>query len=297
MQRREFLIKSGIAAATVSFAGGTLASELPQRSFSHERSEKADPVLKLKGLSIGVAAPKIIASITGGTADEVMDQALAIGAAEQVDIAEFRLDYLPATMSPATVTQLANRVGSSLKGKPLLTTFRSQEEGGERGLSDEEYFGLYAALLQSPAVDLIDIEMLRAEIEVRKIIAAAHVKGVAVVLSNHDFESTPAHHVILERLRRQQALGGDILKIAAMPQSPADVLTMMAATQEMHASDAQRPLLTMSMGPMGVISRIAGQLSGSALTYASVGSASAPGQLDASAVHTVLGIIDKGSSA
>lgn len=297
MQRRQFLIKSGIAAATVSLAGSTFADNAPAKKLTHERAGKAGPVLELKGLKIGAGAPKIIASITGKDADEVLQQARAIGASEQVDIAEFRLDYLPSSTGSSATTDLVNQVTSVLQGKPLLVTFRSKAEGGERQIPDAEYFALYGALLQSAAIDLLDVEMMKPEAQVTDIVARAHAKGIAVVLSNHDFESTPEHQVIIERLQRQQRLGGDILKIAAMPKSAADVLTLMAATQEMHASYAQRPLLTMSMGALGVTSRLAGQLTGSALTYASVGSASAPGQLDAGAVRTVLGVLDKGSSA
>lgn len=297
MQRRQFLIKSGIAAATLSFTGNTLADDATSRISTHERAGKAYPVLDVKGLKIGMGAPKIVASITGKNRDEVLQQASAIAASEQVDIAELRLDYLPSSINGNEITQWVNKVSSILEGKPLLATFRSKKEGGERTVSVDSYFGLYAALLQSTAIDLLDVEMMKPETRIIEIVALAHAKRVAVVLSNHDFESTPAHNVIIERLQRQQQLGGDILKLAAMPKSPNDVLTLMAATQEMHALYAQRPLLTMSMGPLGVASRLVGQLTGSALTYASIGSASAPGQLDAEAVRTVLGIMDNGSNS
>ncbi|MBD8480390.1 type I 3-dehydroquinate dehydratase [Pseudomonas coleopterorum] len=297
MKRRDFMIRTGIAAATVSLAGGAWADGSPSRHFIHEHDGAAGPVLNLKGLKIGAGAPKIIASITGRDPEEVMRQARAIGTSGQVDMAELRLDYLPETIGHRALDALVNQVVLTLNGKPLLATFRSKKEGGERALSDIDYFSLYSTLLESAPIDLLDIEMMKPEAQVRDSIAKAHAMGVAVVLSNHDFESTPAHTTIIERLQRQQALGGDILKMAAMPKSPADVLALMLATQEMHASHAQRPLLTMSMGPMGITSRIAGQLTGSSLTYASMGSASAPGQMDAGAVRTVLEIMEKGSEA
>jgi len=43
--------------------------------------------------------------------------------------------------------------------------------------------------------------------------------------------------------------------------------------------------------------RLAGQLSGSALTYASLGQASAPGQLEAAAVQNVLDVVEQGSQS
>ena len=73
-------------------------------------------------------------------------------------------------------------------------------------------------------------------------------------------------------------MGADVAKIAVMPQSREDVMTLMEATMEAdHSLDI--PVVTMSMGRLGVLSRLAGTLTGSAMTFASVGEASAPGQI------------------
>ncbi|STS80155.1 3-dehydroquinate dehydratase [Klebsiella pneumoniae] len=66
-------------------------------------------------------------------------------------------------------------------------------------------------------------------------------------MSNHDFHKTPAQEDIIYRLRRMQDLGADLPKIAVMPQSPQDVLTLLAATLTMKEKYATRPLITMSM--------------------------------------------------
>ena len=73
-------------------------------------------------------------------------------------------------------------------------------------------------------------------------------------------------------------MGADVAKIAVMPQSREDVMTLMEVTMEAdHSLDI--PVVTMSMGRLGVLSRLAGTLTGSAMTFASVGEASAPGQI------------------
>ena len=83
---------------------------------------------------------------------------------------------------------------------------------------------------------------------------------------------------LIRRLTRMQEMGADVAKIAVMPQSREDVMTLMEATMEAdHSLDI--PVVTMSMGRMGVLSRLAGTLTGSAMTFASVGEASAPGQI------------------
>ena len=78
-----------------------------------------------------------------------------------------------------------------------------------------------------------------------------------------------------------------------MPQSPADVVTLLAATEEMTAKYADRPVITMSMGPLGVISRVCGQSFGSAATFGAVNGASAPGQMEVEELDEVLGILDR----
>ena len=90
-----------------------------------------------------------------------------------------------------------------------------------------------------------------------------------------------------------QDLGADIPKIAVMPQNKKDVLTLLAATEEMASEYADRPIITMSMAGTGLISRLCGEVFGSALTFGAVGKASAPGQMNASDLREILTLIDK----
>ena len=53
-------------------------------------------------------------------------------------------------------------------------------------------------------------------------------------MSNHDFHKTPEAEEIIARLRKMQSFDADIPKIALMPQSTSDVLTLLAATLEMQ---------------------------------------------------------------
>lgn len=74
-------------------------------------------------------------------------------------------------------------------------------------------------------------------------------------------------------------MGADIPKIAVMPQSAGDVLTLLSATEEMARCYADRPIITMSMSSQGVISRLCGEVFGSSMTFGAVGQVSAPGQI------------------
>ena len=141
-------------------------------------------------------------------------------------------------------------------------------------------------------VDMVDVEAFTGDEIVKDIIAGAHAAGVKVVASNHDFFKTPDKDDIVGRLCKMQELGADIPKIAVMPQNKKDVLTLLAATEEMATDHADRPIITMSMAGTGLISRLCGEVFGSAATFGAVGKVSAPGQMDAKDLDTVLKLID-----
>ena len=127
----------------------------------------------------------------------------------------------------------------------------------------------------------------------KAVVETAHANGVKVIASNHDFHKTPAKEEIVSRLRKMQELGADIPKIAVMPQNKKDVLTLLTATEEMASEYADRPIITMSMSGTGVISRLCGEVFGSALTFGAVGKVSAPGQMGIEDLTTVLGLLHK----
>lgn len=79
-------------------------------------------------------------------------------------------------------------------------------------------------------------------------------------MSSHDFKGTPSKEVIIERMTTMQKLGADIPKIAVMPSSPADVLTLLDATYTMYSTYADRPIITMAMAKAGIVSRMAGEI-------------------------------------
>ena len=83
-------------------------------------------------------------------------------------------------------------------------------------------------------------------------------------------------------------MGCDILKIAVMPNSKQDVLTLLSATEEMYRAHAHQPLVTMSMGGQGVISRLCGEVFGSSMTFGAVGQTSAPGQIPMERLNSML---------
>lgn len=165
-----------------------------------------------------------------------------------------------------------------MSDKPLLFTFRSAKEGGEQALSVADYIALNRAAVDSGLVDMIDLELFTGDEQVKATVEHAHAKQVLVIMSNHDFHKTPAAEEIIQRLRKMQELGADIPKIALMPQNKTDVLTLLSATLEMQEHYADRPIITMSMAKTGVISRLAGEVFGSAATFGAVKKPQRPGR-------------------
>lgn len=223
----------------------------------------------VRNLVIGDGAPKIIVSLMGIDIATVKSEALAYREAD-FDILEWRVDHFGDVSSTDAVLEAARAIRDVIADKPLLFTFRSAKEGGEQALSVENYIALNRAAVDSGLVDMIDLELFTGDELVKATVEHAHAKNVFVIMSNHDFHKTPAAEEIVQRLRKMQELGADIPKIALMPQNKADVLTLLSATLEMQERYADRPIITMSMAKTGVISRLSGEVFGSAATFGAV---------------------------
>ncbi|WP_437616224.1 type I 3-dehydroquinate dehydratase [Erwinia sp. V71] len=250
----------------------------------------AQPIT-IRDTVIGAGMPKIIVPTTGNTADAVLQQAAVIGHNADADLIEYRIDYLDFATDPAAISALGQKVAQAAQGKPLILTFRTKAEGGAKAISDADYGKLYLALIKDHFIDLLDVEMFRNADVVHQLVAAAHQAGIKVIMSSHDFQKTPSSRDIVSRLRQQDALGADILKIAVMPHSPEDVLTLLNASEHIREKYSRKPLLTMAMGGTGAISRLSGEVFASDLTFGMIGEASAPGQLDVARLHQVLAVI------
>ncbi|WP_432790032.1 type I 3-dehydroquinate dehydratase [Brevibacterium sp. K11IcPPYGO002] len=131
----------------------------------------------------------------------------------------------------------------------------------------------------------IDVEIDRAE--AGSLIASAREAGVPVVASHHNFESTDSSERLLKTFAVMSEAGADVAKVAMMPQTPADVLRLLEATAAADAS-LPVPVLGIAMGLLGRTSRIMGADFGSCATFAQIGRASAPGQIEASILAEIL---------
>jgi 3-dehydroquinate dehydratase-1 len=154
-------------------------------------------------------------------------------------------------------------------GKPVIATVRDLREGGEKEVPDRT--GIYRAV--APFADAFDTELsLEFGPEVRSI---CREFGKLFISSYHNFRSTPDDAFLEGLVSQATALGGDILKVAAMAQDREDLVRLLAFTLRHR----DRGIITMSMGDSGLPSRIFSPIIGSLITYGYMNRPGAPGQL------------------
>ena len=246
--------------------------------------------IKVRDIEIGAGAPKIIVPIVGVTKEDILNEAKTFDSIP-VDVVEWRVDWFEHVFEFDKVEDVLKDLRNVLGNIPLLLTFRTKKEGGEKAIDTKDYKELNLRAAKTGYVDFIDVEIFTGDDVVREIIDGAHATGVKVIASNHDFFKTPAKSDIIYRLRKMQDMGADIPKIAVMPQSKRDVLTLLCATEEMVTDYADRPIITMSMAGTGVISRLCGEVFGSSMTFGAAKKASAPGQMGVNDLNTVLDLL------
>jgi 3-dehydroquinate dehydratase I len=174
-----------------------------------------------------------------------------------------------------------------------MFTRRSSREGGEKiALTEPQVVQLYVDVCASRLVDLIDYETANAAEDFHRLRAASREHGIALIGSYHNFQATPDAAALAARFALAHELDADIAKVAVMPKGPPDVLTLLGATYAASQS-LPIPLISMSMGPYGSLSRMAGFVYGSALTWAVGRSSSAPGQVPIEELRAVLATIRK----
>lgn len=249
--------------------------------------------IELNGQPIaGGKFPLICTPLVGRTLDKILAE-LAIVLPKKPDVLEWRIDYFEQIVDSADVIAAAIAIKNEAGNIPLLFTRRSTMEGGEKiALTEAQVIAMYKAVCASKSIDLIDYEMANDGANIAQVREAAKANGIKLVLSFHNFSFTPGLETLLGKFLLADQLGADVAKVAVMPRDMDDVLTLLTATRE--ASKKLRiPLISMSMGPFGSITRMIGGVFGSALSFAVGAASSAPGQVPIEDLNTVLRIVKK----
>ena len=246
--------------------------------------------VSVRNVEIGSGIPKICVPIIGISKEDIFDEVKRLDGIP-VDIVEWRIDYFENAFDYVKVEEILKKLREALGDTPILMTFRTSKEGGEKSIEPDDYVAINIKAAETGYIDIVDVEAFAGDDVVKEIITGAHNAGVKVIASNHDFDKTPDKNDIISRLCKMQSLGADISKIAVMPTNKYDVLTLLTATEEMYRDYADRPIVTVSMGKLGAISRLCGEAFGSAITFGAVEKASAPGQLEARDLSSILTLL------
>jgi len=178
-----------------------------------------------------------------------------------VDMLEMRIDCYSQPLD--TIVKYLETIHTEI-GLPMIGTVRENE------WTSKDRVAIFKAIL--PFVDSVDLELgTSISDEVREL-----AKGKTIIISEHDYQKTPSSDILHDMVKRAVDQGADIVKIAVMANSQEDVRRLFSFTLECKV-----PVVTISMGPYGTVSRVIAPLFGSLFTYGYIENPVAPGQLSA----------------
>ncbi len=275
--------------------------------------------VKIGNTILGDGRIKICLPIVAAAKSEIESQLLK-AVKHAPDLLEFRADWYEAVFEKAKLKSVLERIRELSGDIPVLFTLRSKQEGGEKRVNFHDYCEILSCAAGSGYVDAIDVEAFMnyepvmgkalseekmkddsenglTEISeyvdingIKSLVEHLQDENVKVIASNHDFDKTPSVNEIVSRLVAMQKTGADVVKIAVMPKASNDVLKLLNATEIMSKEYADTPIVTMSMGNLGMVTRMDGGIFGNSLTFASAGKASAPGQIAVEELRRVLNL-------
>lgn len=232
--------------------------------------------VEVNQVRIGEGIPKICVPVTGKSQAALLEEISAVKEAAP-ELVEWRADFFEDLETEEKRIQTLKAVKEALGNTPLIFTIRTKEEGGQAELSREAYAEYLLEAAESGFAELIDVEVF-SQPEAETLIEKLHETGALVIASTHDFQKTEDGESLKKRFLAMDRTGADLLKMAVMPREFEDVAALMQVTCEVTTEYVEKPVIAMAMGNLGSMSRIAGENFGSAVTFAAVGAASAPGQ-------------------
>jgi 3-dehydroquinate dehydratase-1 len=246
--------------------------------------------ITVKGKIIGGPLPLVCLPLVATDKADLLKQADQLKQLNP-DLLEWRIDGYQAVEDVAVCLADLQALKAAVNSIPLIFTCRIDKEGGFQFIAQDARLKLMIAAIQSGAVDLIDIELCNEPGFIDAVKQHTVPNDVKLILSYHNFDDTPEARFIHDKLVMAQQMGADVAKVAVMPKNYEDVLTLMAATLKARTGKVKTPIVTMAMGPEGGITRVAGGLFGSDITFAVGQKTSAPGQIPIAKLRQAMNVV------
>lgn len=226
---------------------------------------------------------KICIPIMGQDEKEVLNQAEKV-LQMQPDLIEWRVDYIE-KLDTDVIENITAKLKNIIGNVKLVFTFRTADEGGKQSISDEKYSEICCKAAEN--CDYVDVEIMGHMKIAKNLIAEIKKNGAKVIGSNHYFDNTPSNGEIIYIMKKMEEQGADICKIAVMPEAKEDVERFMDVSSQLK-DILNVPIITMSMGELGAVSRICTNITASSVSFAAGVDASAPGQVKADILRKLL---------
>src|SRR3984957_3178261 len=182
---------------------------------------------------------------------------------------EFCLEYLA---NPWEGVRAVRKFLRNHTQTTILVTCRRNGQTHFKGTLEQQ-LGILEAAVDAGA-HALDIEFESAQL-VKAWLATMRAKAY-VIVSYHDYKTTPSTEVILHRMK---CIRADAYKIVTTALKPSDVLRVLG----LFAKDRQLPKVAFAMGAGGFSTRVLSLSAGSLFTYAAPKhlDGTAPGQMSA----------------
>lgn len=168
---------------------------------------------------------------------------------------EFRLDFLD---EPEQGTHAIGQFRDQYPECTILATCRRHQNHGKFNGSIEDQLHILDLAVQAGA-EAIDVEIESAELAVDRL--SAFRGRSRIIISYHNFETTPQLDPVLARMTRIPA---DAYKVVATARKPSDVARVLALPKDYP----RLPLIVLAMGELGFPTRVLSTAFGGLYTYA-----------------------------
>lgn len=230
---------------------------------------------------------RVCVPVMGKTTEEVLQQLKSVVEMEP-DIIEWRGDFFETDNNEGYLNVL-KQMKDVNENIPVIFTIRTDSEGGNKKIGWNEYCDLCLFIAEKGKefnVEFVDVEVFKDD-KANELINSLHEKGMNVIGSNHHFDKTPDKEEMMKILSTIEKSGADVCKLAVMPRDKKDVEVLIEASKETDEK-IKAPIITMSMGELGAVTRVIPKITKTSVTFAAGVSASAPGQPGIKVVRKLL---------